>query len=68
MSLVMVLGGLAGIIGGIALGLVGIGICACAYPIFKKKNKKAKTKVEPLLESEYDKLADLCEQAATLTK
>ena len=53
-------------IGGIALGLVGAGICALAYPIFKKVNKKEETKIQPILESEYDKLSDVCEQAGKL--
>lgn len=63
MSMSMLLNGIGYMIGGIALGLVGIGICVLAYPLFKKINKKKSTQIEPLLENEYDKLADICEQA-----
>lgn len=66
MSMCMLLKGIGAMIGGIALGLVGIGVCALAYPIFKKINKKKNTQIEPILESEYDKLADICEQANKL--
>lgn len=68
MSLCMLKTGMAFMLGGIALGLVGAGVCALAYPLFKKLNKKASANIEPLLESEYDKLADICEQANALTK
>jgi len=66
MSMTMLLKGVAPIIGGIALGLVGAGICALAYPLFKKINKRKNTEIQPILESEYDKLSDICEQAAKL--
>lgn len=66
LSMTMLLSGIGYLIGGIALGLVGAGICAFAYPIFKKINKNTNAKVQPILESEYDKLADICEQAIKL--
>lgn len=66
MSMSMLLSGIGYMIGGIALGLVGAGICGLAYPLFKKINKKKNTEIEPLLESEFDKLSDLCEQAIKL--
>lgn len=66
MSMCMVLSGIGYMIGGIALGIVGAGICALAYPIFKNINKKQSVKIQPILESEFDKLADICEQAAKL--
>lgn len=66
LSMTMLLSGIGYMIGGIALGLVGAGICAVAYPLFKKINKKKNTEIQPLLESEFDKLSDICEQAATL--
>lgn len=66
MSMTMLLSGVGYMIGGIALGLVGAGICALAYPLFKKLNKKKNVQIQPLLESEYDKLADICEQANAL--
>lgn len=66
MSMTMLLSGVGYLIGGIALGLVGAGICALAYPTFKKSNKNTNAKIQPILESEYDKLADICEQAIKL--
>lgn len=66
MSMTMVLSGVGYLIGGIALGLVGAGICALAYPIFKKVNKSKSAEIQPILESEFDKLADICEQASKL--
>lgn len=66
MSMSMLLSGVGYLIGGIALGLVGAGICALAYPLFKKVNKKKNVEIQPILESEYDKLSDICDQAAKL--
>lgn len=66
MSMCLVLSGIGYMLGGIALGLVGAGICALAYPIFKKINKKKAQEIEPLLEAEFDKLSDICEEAAKL--
>ena len=64
MSMVMVLGETIGfLIGGIALGLVGVGIGLFAWPIFKKIKRNSLIKLEPSLEDEYNKLADICEQA-----
>ena len=66
MSMCLTLSGVGFMIGGIALGVVGAGICALAYPLFKKLNKKKSSNIQPILESEFDKLADICEQAANL--
>ena len=66
MSMTMLLHGIGYMLGGIAIGLVGIGICALAYPLFKQINKKKNTEIQPILESEYDKLSDICEQASKL--
>lgn len=66
MSMTMLLSGVGYMIGGIALGLVGAGICALAYPLFKKVNKKKGDSIQPILESEFDKLADICEEAGKL--
>lgn len=66
MSMSMLLNGVGFMIGGIALGLVGAGVCALAYPLFKKVNKKKNTALQPLLESEFDKLGDICEHAVKL--
>ena len=66
MSMSMLLNGLGYMIGGIALGIFGLGVCAVAYPLFKKINKKNNSEIQTLIESELDKLADICEQAAKL--
>ncbi len=68
MSLIMTVGGMAAMIGGIALGLAGIGICSVSYPIFKRINRKTNEKLIPMLDSEYDKLSDLCEEANKIRK
>lgn len=66
MSMSMLLHQVGYLVGGIALGVVGIGICLLAYPLFKKTNKKQTAQIQPILESEYDKLADICEEASKL--
>lgn len=64
MSMVLVLGETLGcLIGGIALGVVGIGIALLALPIYKKIRKHRLAKIEPILEDEYNRLADICEEA-----
>ena len=64
MSMVMLLGGALGfMIGGIALGIVGMGICALAMPVYKKTKKKQFAEIESALENEFNKLADICEEA-----
>jgi len=50
------------LIGGIALGVVGIGICALAWLIGVKVKAKRIAKIDPALEDEYNKLADYCEE------
>lgn len=66
MSMSMLLHQVGYLVGGIALGVVGIGICLLAYPLFKKTNKKQTAQIQPILESEYDKLADICEESNKL--
>lgn len=66
MSMSLLLHGVGFMIGGIGLGLAGAGICALAYPLFKKLNKKSTTQIQPILESEYDKLSDICDASAKL--
>ena len=68
LSMTMTLSGVGFMIGGIALGAVGAGICALAYFINKAIKKRSIAKITPILESELDKLADLCENASELTK
>lgn len=68
MSMSILLHGVGYMICGIALGIVGAGICALAYPLFKKINKKKHIEIQPILETEYDKLADICEEAMKIRK
>lgn len=68
MSMCMTLTGVGFLIGGIALGVVGAGIAAFAYPIFKRTNRKLSSEIQPMIENEYDKLADVCEEAVKLVK
>lgn len=63
MSMTMLLEEIGYIIGGIAIGLTGIGIGLLAWAIYKKTKRNKISKLNPILESEYDKLADVCEEA-----
>ena len=56
------------LVGGIAVGIVGITVGLLGWLVLKKINKKKNTKIQPILESEFDKLADVCEQAHGLIK
>lgn len=66
MSMSLVLSGTGFLIGGIALGLVGVGIMAVSYLVYSKSKKKKLSSVEPTYQSELDKLSDLCEEANKL--
>lgn len=66
LSMTMLLSGVGSIFGGVVLGLIGAGTCAISYPLFKKINKEKNVKIQPLIESEYDKLSDICNQAGNL--
>lgn len=68
LSLTLTLTGTGYLIGGIALGLVGIGIGFLGYLTYKKLSKSKSQKIQPLLDTELDKLADICEQAYKSTK
>lgn len=68
MSMVMTLGVSSGIavgwlVGGIILGIVGLGVALLGWPIYKRTKRKGLAKIEPILENEYNKLADICEEA-----
>lgn len=66
MSMVMTLEGVGYLIGGIALGVVGLAVAISSYFIARSIRNKNIDKIQPILESEYDKLSDLCEQANNL--
>jgi len=64
MSMVMTLSSTLGfLVGGIALGIVGMGICGLAWLVHSKVKKHKIAKINPILENEYNKLADICESA-----
>jgi len=65
MSMAMLLGveTIGFMVGGIALGVLGMAIALFAWTIYKKVKKSSLRKIEPLLENEYNRLADLCEEA-----
>ena len=67
MSMTMCLSGLGFLIGGIALGVVGIGVGLLGWLTHNKIQKKKLVKIDPLLEEEFNKLSDLCEEANNLT-
>lgn len=68
MSMVMAFGGGTALIaGGIALGVVGIAVGLSGWLVHSKVHSKKLSKIEPMLESEYNKLSDLCDEAGKLT-
>lgn len=68
MSMTMLLEGVGYMIGGIALGVVGIGIGLLGWLTHNKIQKRKLAKLEPIYQSDLDKLSDLCEEAAQLLK
>ncbi len=68
MSMIMCMSGVAYMASGIAIGVVGLGLGFLGWLIHNKIQKKKLTKLEPIYQSELDKLSDLCEEAAKLVK
>ncbi|MGN1201131.1 MAG: hypothetical protein ACI4R8_02575 [Candidatus Caccovivens sp.] len=68
MSMCLCLEGLGYLLGGIAISVVGVGIGLFAWWLAKKIKKKKSESLTPIIESELDNLADLCEKASELTK
>lgn len=64
MAMVMELGAQAVgyMVGGIAIGVVGLGICALAWLVHKTVKRRKSAKITPILETEYNKLADACDE------
>lgn len=62
MSMVMCLQGMGYMIGGIALGVVGVGVALLGWLTHNKCRSKKLAKLEPILEEELNKLSDLCEE------
>ncbi len=53
---------------GIAIGVVGLGICALSYPLYTKITNKRNTIITPIIEEHYDIIANLCEEGNNLLK
>ncbi len=68
LSMCLCLEGAGYMAGGIVLGIVGVGIGLFAWWLSKKVNKRKSENLTPVIESELDNLADLCEKAAELVK
>lgn len=68
MSISLTLTGIGYLIGGIALGFVGIGIGLLGWFTHNKIKAKKIKEIDPLIEIEFDKLAEYCEKANALTK
>lgn len=67
MSLVMTVeNSLAALIGGIALGIVGLVLCAVNYPIYRHRADKKTGELLPVIDEQEEKLANLLEQANDL--
>ncbi len=66
MCLCMLVGGVAAMIGGIALGAVGIAAMSINYPIYKRIVDKKSEKLMPVIEDNEERLAVVCEQAHDL--
>lgn len=49
-------------VGGVAIGVVGLGICALAFLVYRLTKRKKTAKISPILENEYNKLADTCDE------
>lgn len=54
------------LVGGIALGLVGLALCCANYVIYQKLAEKSAKKILPLVEDEEEKLANLLERGNDL--
>lgn len=63
MSMVLLLEGVGYIVGGIALGVVGIGLAAIGFASYKKIRSKKRGQLEQILNDEYNNIAEICEHA-----
>lgn len=55
-------------IAGIAIGLVGLAVCGVTYPIYTVSARKRTAVLNPIIEEQYDTVANLCEEAYALSK
>lgn len=63
MSMCLVLGGAIPMVCGVIVGIIGIGVCAVNYPIYKKLLAKKSTKINPLISKKKEEIATICETA-----
>lgn len=56
------------LVGGIALGIIGIALCCANYPIYKKIAANKTKKVLPIIDDNEEKLANLLEKGNDLLK
>lgn len=66
MSIIMTIGGLGGTIAGVVLGVAGAGVVCLAHFLRKLIRHRKVSKINPILEVEFDKLAEACEKAGEL--
>lgn len=64
MSLIMTIGGIAATIAGVVLGIAGIGVVILSHFLRKYLNRRTTLKLNPIIDLEYDKLAEACEKCA----
>jgi len=48
-------------VGGIVLGVVGLVVCGLAWWVNRRVRRNAIKKIAPMLEDEYNRLSDICE-------
>lgn len=68
MCLCLLVGGIGGLIGGVALGLGGLGIMGLGYLVYKKLNAKKTTQMNGLIDMKHDEISTLCEEAQKYLK
>lgn len=69
MSLVMLIeNSIPALVGGIALGVLGIALCCVNYPVYKKIVEKKASKVLPVIDDNEEKFANLLEKGNDLLK
>lgn len=59
---------LPALVGGIALGIVGIVLCGVNYPIYQKIAEKKTAQLLPVIDDNEEKLANLLEKGSELLK
>lgn len=69
MSLIMLVeGSIPALVGGIALGVLGIALCAVNYPIYKKISERKTKQLLPVIDENEERLANLLEKGNQLLR